>query len=170
MDWYVLQTRTGAERETRDKLLREGLDARVPTELRPIHRRGAWTQREYTLLPGYVFLGMEFAPALYQRLRAALGAARLLGMESEAPTPITADEVVLWGLCGPDAPLPPSVILFDAHGTARVVSGPLMEFAHAGRLVRIDRHARRAVVAVRLPDGSTRKTRFGIIVAECSKP
>ena len=164
MDWYVLQTRTGAERDTQDKLLRAGFDARVPTELRPIHRCGAWTQRAYTLLPGYVFLGMEFSAERYQRIRAALGAARLLGMSGEAPTPVAASEAALWGLGAPPAPLLPSVIAFDAHGTPRVVSGPLT--GREGQIVRIDRHARRAVLAARLPDGGTKLVRFGVGFAE----
>lgn len=164
MDWYVLQTRTGAERDTRAKLQRAGLDARVPTELRPIHRRGAWHEQEYILLPGYVFIGMAFTPELYQRIRAALGSARLLGMDGEAPMPITKSEAALWGLCGPEEPLLPSVIEFDAHGTPRVVSGPLA--GREGQIVRIDRHARRATVAAQLPGGETRPVRFGVSFAQ----
>lgn len=164
MDWYVLQTRTGAERDTRAKLRRAGLDTRVPTELRPVHRRGAWHEQAYILLPGYVFVGMAFTPELYQRIRAALGSARLLGMDGEAPAPIAAGEAALWGLCEPEAPLLPSVIEFDTHGTPRVVSGPLA--GREGQIVRIDRHARRAVVRAKLPGGNTRLVRFGVSFAK----
>lgn len=164
MDWYVLQTRTGAERDTQAKLQRAGFDARVPTELRPIHRRGAWQEREYILLPGYIFLGMEFSAERYQRIRQTLGAARLLGMSGEAPTPVAASEAALWGLGAPPAPLLPSVIAFDAHGTPRVVSGPLT--GREGQITRVDRHARRASVAVWMPDGGTKLVRFGVGFAE----
>lgn len=163
MDWYVLQTKTGTERDTQAKLQRAGLDARVPAELRPIHRRGAWEEKEYILLPGYVFVGMAFAPELYQRIRTALGAARLLGMHGEAPTPIAAREAALLGLCEPEAPLVPSVIVFDAHGTPRVVSGPLR--GREATILHIDSHARRATVAARLPDGGIKTVRFGVTIA-----
>lgn len=164
MDWYVLQARTGTEHDVRHTLERAGFDARVPTERRPIHRRGTWLEQEYTLLPGYVFVGMEFTPECYQRIRKALGSARLLGMQGEAPTPIAQAEAALWGLSASPAPLAPSVIEFDVHGTPRVVSGPLE--GREGQIRRIDCHARRAYVAAQLPGGSTKLVRFGVTIAQ----
>lgn len=164
MDWYVLQARTGAEHDARHTLERAGFDARVPTERRPIHRRGRWLEQEYTMLPGYVFVGMDFTAECYQRIRRALGTVRLLGMDGEAPTPLEAKEAELWGLCAPPAPLAPSVIEFDARGTPRVVSGPLT--GHEGQIARIDRHARRAYVAAQLPGGGIKLVRFGVSFAK----
>lgn len=40
MEWYVLQALTGREQDARAALECAGLDARVPTELRPIHKAG----------------------------------------------------------------------------------------------------------------------------------
>lgn len=164
MDWYVLQVRTDTEHDTRHTLERAGFDARVPTERRPVHRRGAWLEQEYTLLPGYVFISMDFTPECYQRIRRALGSARLLGMQGEAPTPIAEAEAALWGLSAPPALLVPSVIEFDANGTPRVMSGPLI--GREGQITRIDRHARRAYVAAQLPGGSTKLVRFGVTIAQ----
>lgn len=164
MDWYVLQAYTGEERETRRTLERAGFDARVPTELRPTHRRGEWLEEEYVLLPGYVFIRMDFTPECYQRIRQALGSAPLLGMSGETPTPIAETEAALWGLAAPPAPLAPSVIEFDAHGTPRVISGPLE--GREGQIRRIDRHARRAYVAAQMPGGGTKLVRFGITIAQ----
>lgn len=85
MEWYVLQALTGREQDARAALERAGFDARVPTELRPIHRRGQWIEQEYTLLPGYVFVGMDFEPRLYRAIKEVPGAVRLWGCLTNIP-------------------------------------------------------------------------------------
>lgn len=165
MEWYVLQVLTGREHEARAALERAGLDARAPVELRPIHRRGKWTEQEYPLLPGYVFVGVDFAPGWYRTIKDVPGAVRLLGMAEERPTPLPEAEVALWGLCGPPAPLMPSVVEFDAYGTPRVVDGPLV--GREEQITKIDRHARRAHVLVDT-GGNKRTVRFGILPREAA--
>ncbi|MDD3412179.1 MAG: transcription termination/antitermination NusG family protein [Eubacteriales bacterium] len=159
MDWYVLQTLTGREQDAKAALLRAGLDARVSTELRPIHRRGRWTEQEYTLLPGYVFVGMDFTASLYRAIVDAPGAVRLLGMAGERPTTMLPDEAEFWGLTGPPAPLVPSTVEFDAYGTPRIVAGPLK--GREEQIIKIDRHARRAHVRART-GAYTHYAKFGI--------
>ena len=163
MEWYVLQALTGREQDARAALERAGFDARVPTELRPIHRRGQWIEQEYTLLPGYVFVGMDFEPRLYRAIKDAPGAIRLLGLFEEHPTPLPQDEAALWGLCSPPSALMPSVVEFDAYGTPRVIDGPLT--GREAQIVKIDRHARRARVLVDTGD-ERHLVQFGIRPAD----
>ena len=163
MEWYVLQALTGREQDARAVLERAGFDARVPTELRPIHRRGQWIEQEYTLLPGYVFVEMDFEPRLYRAIKEVPGAVRLLGLFDEHPTPLPQDEAALWGLCGPPSALMPSVVAFDAYGTPRVIDGPLT--GREAQIGKIARHARRARVLVDTGD-ERHLVRFGIRPAD----
>ena len=65
--WYVLQVSTGQETGVRDALQGLGIRAAVPREERAIRNGGGWTTKVYTLLPGYVFLALEYSAENYYR-------------------------------------------------------------------------------------------------------
>ena len=67
--WYVLQVSTGQETGVRDALQGLGIRAAVPREERAIRNGGGWTTKVYTLLPGYVFLALEYSAENYYRVR-----------------------------------------------------------------------------------------------------
>ena len=51
----------------RDALQTLGIRAAVPREERAIRSGGGWTTKVYTLLPGYVFLALEYSAENYYR-------------------------------------------------------------------------------------------------------
>ena len=70
--WYVLQVSTGQETGVRDALQGLGIRAAVPREERAIRNGGGWTTKVYTLLPGYVFLALEYSAENYYRVKAKM--------------------------------------------------------------------------------------------------
>lgn len=68
--WYVLQVSTGQETAVREALEGLGVRAAVPREERLIRSGGGWTTKVYTLLPGYVFLALEYSAENYYRVKA----------------------------------------------------------------------------------------------------
>ena len=142
MNFYVLYVCTGKELRVRDALIGAGYDARVPRERRLIRQHGQWVQKEYVLLAGYVFLGVEaVTDAMYYEIRTIGNVMRFLGIG--APEHISEAEAARVGLLTPTGEaLEPSVIEFDAYGTPRVVSGILEHLPPA----QLDRHRRRATV------------------------
>ena len=161
MEWYVLQVRTGRERDVCGELRRVGIQGRAPAERRMIRRRGAWREEELLLLPSYVFAGLDYTAAAYHRALAIPGVIRWLGMASGAPLPLDTADVLRWGLDSP-ATMLPSTVLFEG-GQWCVVNGPLLRFA--GEIVKMDRRQRRATVVTRL-GGSEQTIHFGIISQE----
>lgn len=160
MSWYVAQVLTGTERDVCRELERAGLHAWVPAELRPIHRRGQWTEQEYLLIPSYVFVEMAYTAALFHTVKGVPGVIRLLGMDRGSPAPLPEEELARLGLLQLGAgPVRPSTVVFDAYGTPRIVDGPLADIP-AGQ-IKLDRHARRATVTLQVL-GETKQVRLGI--------
>ncbi|MDL2294899.1 hypothetical protein LJC60_09810 [Ruminococcaceae bacterium OttesenSCG-928-D13] len=150
MRWFVLQVASGWELKVRNTLLRNRLAARVPREETMIHRGGKWTPKERTLMPGYVFVGCEIEtgedlPAeVYYTAAKVHGVIRFLG--DPRPQAITDAEAEWIGLLAPtDAALEASTVRSE---DGAVLAGPLLEMLD--RLVKIDRHRRRARVTIPL--------------------
>ncbi len=142
--WYVLQVLTGRELSVRDALAQAGVQAKVPRELAYIRRGGTWVLTEKTIIPGYVFMGLreELTDAVYYLSTGIPGVVRLLGV----PRPLAISKLEaerLYLLTPSDEPLRPSAVRF-VDGRAVVLDGPLKPLR--GRLVKVDRHRRRAYV------------------------
>ena len=91
--WYVLQVTTGQETGVRDALQTLGIRAAVPREERAIRSGGGWTTKVYTLLPGYVFLALEYSAENYYRVKAIPHVLRFLGSNGLSPSYLTHLEV-----------------------------------------------------------------------------
>lgn len=141
MKWYVLQVLTGQEAETRDILMADGVEALAPAENRMIRSGGVWRQKVYMLFPGYVFVRLDYGADTHRRLLDTKNVIRILS-SGAMPSPLTDDEA-LWVEYLGGGPLEPSVIALDG-GQFRVVEGPLA--ALEDKLIKIDRHRRRAFV------------------------
>lgn len=143
MKWYVLQVMTGSEDTIRDSLIRKGIHAAVAHERRVLRSGGKWLERDYVVVPSYVFVRVEYTDALYYVLKGTQGVIRLL-CDGSRPSPLLPKEeewIQSW-----EKPLIPSKIHFAHDGTYQVVNGPL-----AGKnvkLLKLDRHRRRAKVEI----------------------
>ena len=163
MEWYVLQVMTAHEKDVCGALRRKGIEARAPEEKVLLRRRGAWHEEQRLLLPGYVFVGVEYSAALYHIVAPVQGVIRWLGLEAGRPQALAEVDVVRWGLASAEV-LGLSTVLF-APGGWRVTDGPLLQFA--GRIVHMDRRQRRATVLADIL-GTQRRLRFSIIAQEAT--
>ena len=162
MSWYVLQVMTGHERDVCETLRRKGVRARAPAERMEIRRRGQWQTEERLLLPGYVFVGVDYSAALYHLVAHVSGVIRWLGLENGEPQALETQDALRWRLSSAET-LEPSRVLFLSDGSWRVLDGPLMAFA--GDVTQMEKRQRRAWVLTKL-GGSTQRIRFGVIPVE----
>ena len=98
MNWYVLQVMTGREREVCEALRRKGVKARAPAQRMEIRRRGQWQTEERLLLPGYVFVGVDYSAALFHVVSPVYGVIRWLGLHCGEPQALDAREALRWRL------------------------------------------------------------------------
>lgn len=145
--WYVIQVMTGKEDDIAGKLKEQGIRALVPKENRLIRSGGSWTQREYILFTGYVFLDMSYNADNYYKVRGIPGVIQFLG-DSRNPSKLSyleAEWISL--LTGADnAPIEPTTVRVQEDGSFKVVKGVLEKFEN--RIVRYDRRSRKATFEI----------------------
>lgn len=159
MMWYVLQVLTGSEQDVCKTLRRKGVTARAPVQKIPIRRRGQWKEEDHLLLPGYVFVGVDYSAALFHVVSPVAGVIRWLGMENGKPQALDTQDAIRWQLYSSET-LESSRVLFMPDGSWNVLDGPLMSFNQD--LIRMERRQHRAYVTMRL-GGTKRRVRFGVI-------
>ena len=143
--WYVLQVDTGQEQGVQQALQAMGMIALVPRENRAVRKAGAWTHKEYTLFPGYVFLSLDYNADNYYRVRAVPHVLRFLGTSGLAPSRLSyleAEWIKL--LAGEGKPLEPTTAQLTPEGEVKLGTGILQHFP--SRIKKIDKHSRRATV------------------------
>lgn len=152
MSLYAVQVLTGQEAEVCRKLTERGIAALLPQERRLIRRGGAWREEVYTLFRGYVFIDTPAPLAIYYTVRGQNGVMRWLGASHGVPEPLSEAEAVnVQWLAGQE--LRPSTAREVMPCVLGFVDGPLARLSD--HIVRIDRHDRKAVVA--LPIGGEQK-------------
>lgn len=152
MSLYAVQVLTGQEAEVCRRLADRRIATLLPQERRLIRRGGAWREEPYTLFRGYVFVDTEAPLPIYYTVRGQDGVMRWLGASPGTPEALSLAEAVnIRWLAGQD--LRPSTAREVMPGVLGFVDGPLAQLSD--RIVRVDRHDRRAVVA--LPIGGEAK-------------
>lgn len=145
--WYVIQVMTGKEDDIAGKLKEQGIRALVPKENRLIRTGGSWTQREYILFTGYVFLSMDYNADNYYKVKGIPGVIKFLG-DSRNPSRLShleAEWITL--LTGADnAPIEPTTVKVQEDGTFKVVKGVLEKFEN--RIVKYDKRSRKATFEI----------------------
>lgn len=162
--WYVVQVTTGRERDIAKELNGRGIRALVPVENRLIRRGGRWTQSEYVLFGGYVFLDMAYNAENYYRVKRIPGVLHFLG-ESGNPSKLSwleAEWIQL--LTGRDnAPIEPTLVKADAEGRLKAVKGVLEKVE--SRLISWDRRSRKAAFEITVC-GEKKEVRLSILLEE----
>lgn len=145
MEWYALYVQPHTEIDVRDALSSKGIEAAVPREMTIERHGGKWRERARMFFPGYVFIGVKkMTDDLYHTLKHEAHVLRVLG----EPTPLEADEALYIEMLTPTpAPLNASKAVKEGDNI-RVVSGPLV--GKEGRILKIDKRARRARVRITL--------------------
>ncbi|MEG1084596.1 MAG: transcription termination/antitermination NusG family protein, partial [Hydrogenoanaerobacterium sp.] len=123
-------------------LLRKNVEAIVPTENRVVRAKSKWTEREYILLPGYVFVNIVLCDDIYHTLLNTDGVIRLLGTGA-TPSPLSEDEAA-WIKYLNSELLEPSTIEFMGGGVYRIADGVLKNMIN--KIEHIDKHHRRVSV------------------------
>lgn len=124
--WYVIQVMTGKEDDIAGKLKEQGIRALVPKENRLIRSGGSWSQREYILFAGYVFLNMNYNADNYYKVKGIPGVIQFLG-DSRNPSRLSyleAEWIML--LTGENnQPIEPTVVRALGDGNYETVKGVL---------------------------------------------
>lgn len=161
--WYVIQVKTGGETAIADKVQGQGIYAAVPRENRPIRSGGTWTEREYVLFPGYVFLDMDYNARNYYRIKQIPGVIRFLG-GGKCPSRLTyleAEWIRL--LAGNGKPLEPTLVKEEEDGSLTVVRGVLESFVN--RIIKWDKRSRKAIFEITIC-GEIKQVQLGIELLE----
>lgn len=149
--WYAAQVMTGKESDIAADLREGGINASAPRRMMLERRLGQWHEIVRTLFPGYVFARCEMDAAAYYRITRTPGVIRLLGKDNGVlPEPIPDEQMhavmVLMGC--ESAALSLSFGTMRRDGTPDIRVGPLAPLAD--KIVRYDRHRRRATIEIDL--------------------
>lgn len=91
IDWYVLQTLTGTERDAVNELRKLGFEAFSPSRTMLEQHGKAWKEVERTMIAGYVFVGLHMSVRAYTAIKAINGIIRFLG--SNMPETVPNDQM-----------------------------------------------------------------------------
>lgn len=143
---FVIQTKTGCEKETAAELIKNGYDIRVPEKMMRIRQHGNFAYRLYTIFPGYIFMNADsIPPDTYYDVKSTSGVINFLGRGM--PQKMTAVEDryidILWNS---GEPIVPSKIYKTVSGAVMVISGILKKYP--ANIIRVDVRQRRAVVEI----------------------
>lgn len=145
--WYVIQVMTGKEDNIAGKLKEQGIRALVPKENRLIRTGGAWTQREYILFTGYVFLNMEYNAENYYKVKGIPGVIQFLG-DNRNPSKLSYMEAewIMLMTGENNQPIEPTTVKVQSDGTFKAVKGVLEKLEN--RVVRYDKRNRKATFEI----------------------
>lgn len=158
---YVLQIRTGEEETVQEQLRRKGISSLLPQELRLIRRQGCWMQELYKLLPGYLFVEMDYSDGLYYAIVSLPAVLRVLKADGR-PAPLPENEERYIRFLG-EHTLYPSLVRRLPDGQGQPLSGVLTQLIDG--VIRYDWHARRATVTISM-FGSVKTLRLSFRIPE----
>ncbi len=150
--WYVIQVRTGSEKEIvkqcRTVIPQEILESSFLPYFEEMKRyQGSWHRQKKLLFPGYVFLISKDSGVLYQGLKKVIGLTKLLKTGEQIIALTEAEKAFLLKLGGEEQLVKMSTGLMEQDRIV-ILNGPLKGLE--GYIKRIDRHRREACLELPL--------------------
>jgi len=171
MKCYCLYCKTGSEAKLvrllkKDMRDLEDRDVTIlfPTKIVNERHRGVWRRVEQPLLPGYLFLYLEDdVPFPVFIIRQERDAYRILRYADGSMQLQSSDmQYALW-VHNHGGRFEPSTVVFREGQMVKVLDGPLVDME--GRIVKMDRHHKRVIVAFMFA-GEERKVNLSIQVVD----
>ena len=143
---FVIQTKTGCEKEAAAALINKGYDIRIPEKMMNIRRQGRFIYQQYLIFSGYIFMNADdIPPNVYYDVKNSAGVINFLGRGK--PTPLTETEKryinILWN---GGMPILPSKVYKTVTGALMVMSGILKKYPM--EIVKADIRHKRAKVEI----------------------
>lgn len=160
--WCVIQVFSGKEMQVKEQLETNNYKAYVPRENRLIRSKGIYSQKEYVLFPGYIFLDIDYNSKNYYRIKEISGVIRFLG---EALRPDTLSPVEIeWikVLANEGSAIGPAKIVLDNKGDIIDITGAAGVLRN--RLKKINKHSKKAEFEITLY-GEVKKIKLSAEIA-----
>ena len=153
MNWYVIQVRSGHEKEIADKckfLIDSTIlkDCFIPEYYVQKKFQGAWHQVKQILFKGYVFLISDSIDGLYNELKKIPDFTKVIGKKKEEIYPLKEEEVNFLVSFSKDDHIVEMSVGYIEGQVIYVTKGPLK--GKEGMITKIDRHKRMAYIQVNL--------------------
>ena len=164
-DWSVIQVYTGREREIIDRcqvLMRKDLHEDVFSPMREMEYKKpeGWYTKRVPMFPGYLFFTTDDVEDLYFRLKTVPAFTKLLRSD-DGFYRLWGDDLELFRHFNREDRTFPISIGFKEGDKVVITDGPLTDYP--GKIVKIDRHKRLAVVEFHL-FGREQQIKFGLDV------
>lgn len=153
MNWYVVFVRGGMEEKIKDFLLNEQIDAFLPKQEVIYRKEGKATVKEKLMFPSYIFIEtadnhIDFHERLRNLKSKKSGIIKELKYDNEGTSALTKEEQkLLERLIGRKKVMKHS-IGFIENDEVIITEGPLEGLE--SRIVKIDRHKRRAELEIEM--------------------
>ena len=153
MNWYVIQVRSGHEREIADKcrfLISDDIlkECFIPEYIAKKKFRGEWHDVRNVLFRGYVFLISDHIDELFNELKKIPDFTKVIGKKKETIYPLKDGEVEFLKTFGKEDHIVNMSVGFIEGDRIHITEGPLQD--REGLIAKIDRHKRIAYISVNI--------------------
>ena len=151
--WYVLHTYSGYEntvkatiektvesRGLHDQILAISIPMETVTE---ITESGVSKTYDRKVFPGYVLIKMVYSDDTWHVVKNIRGVTSFVGTSSNAPIPLTEDEVYAMGVEKKEI-----IVNYNVGDTVRILDGPLSSFTGTVESIEIEKNAVSVVVSM----------------------
>lgn len=153
MKWYVIQVKSGQEKEIADKcrfLISKDIlqECFIPEYIVKKKYRGEWKNVKDILFKGYVFLISEHIDELFNELKKVPDYTKIVGKKKEEIYPLKDGEVEFLKSFGKDNHIVDMSVGFIEGDSIHITEGPMQ--GKEGLITKIDRHKRIAYLSINI--------------------